>query len=101
MRTASLTLMLAAALTGCVDNQEITVGPGDVTKAGDGKFDSSVEAVIVDFEFDGSLVSDSSFNAAQQVKDQLLFTMGQLNGDNGVARLDRVVLSNVKTTSVN
>jgi hypothetical protein len=100
MRTTSLALMLAASLAGCVDSDEITVGPGDVTKAGDGKSDSSVEAVIVDFEFDGSLTTDSSFGAAQQIKDQLLFTMGQLNGDNGVARLDRVQLSNIKTTAV-
>jgi hypothetical protein len=99
MRTTTLSLMLATALAGCVDNNEIEVGAGDVTKAGDGKFDSSVEAVIVDFEFDGSLVTDSSFNPNQQVKDQLLFTMGHLNGDNGVARLDLVQLTNVKTVN--
>jgi hypothetical protein len=99
MRTSSLTLMLAAALAGCVDS-DITVGPGDTTKAGDGKSDSSVEAVIVDFEFDGSLTSDSSFGASQQIKDQLLFTMGQLNGSRGVARLDLVQLSNIKTLNV-
>lgn len=96
--TTSLSIMLAAALAGCVDSSdEITVNPEDLTKAGDGKFDSSVEAVIVDFEFDGELVTDSAFSATQQINDQLLFTMGQLNGDNGVARLDRVQLSNVKT----
>lgn len=101
MRLSTLSLTLAALLGGCVDNDnEIIVGAGDVTKAGDGKFDSSVEAVIVDFEFDGSLITDSAFSASQQIKDQLLFTMGQLNGDNGVARLDLVQLSNIKTTSV-
>lgn len=93
--------MLATALVGCVDEDQITVNPENVTKAGDGKFDSSVEAVIVDFEFDGSLISDSSFSATQQINDQLLFTMGQLNGDNGVARLDKVQLSNVKTVAAN
>lgn len=99
MRTTSLCLMLSAALAGCVDSEEITVNPGDVTKAGDGKFDSSVEAVIVDFEFDGELITDSAFSATQQINDQLLFTMGQLNGDNGVARLDKVQLSNIKTVA--
>ncbi|MBA2544644.1 MAG: PPC domain-containing protein [Deltaproteobacteria bacterium] len=101
MRLKTLSLSIAALLTACVDSSDtITVGPEDITKAGDGKFDSSVEAVIVDFELDGELVSDSAFSATQQINDQLLFTMGQLNGDNGVARLDRVVLSNVKTTTV-
>ncbi len=100
MRTTHLSLMLAAALAGCVDNDQITVNPEDVTKAGDGKFDSSVEAVIVDFEFDGELVTDSAFSTKQQIDDQLLFTMGQLNGDNGVARLDKTQLSNIKTTQV-
>lgn len=99
MRTTHLSLMLATALAGCVESDQITVNPEDVTKAGDGKFDSSVEAVIVDFEFDGELVTDSAFSATQQIDDQLLFTMGQLNGDNGVARLDKVKLSNVKTVS--
>jgi len=101
MRNTSLPLMFAAALAGCTSEDTITVNPGDITKAGDGKFDSSVEAVIVDFEFDGELFTDFAFNPQQQVKDQLLFTMGQLNDtrSRGVARLDRVVLSNVKTAN--
>lgn len=101
MRTStSLPLMLAAAaLAGCAAEDTITVGPGDVTKAGDGKFDSSVEAVIVDFEFDGQLVTDFAFNPTQQVKDQLMFTMGQLNGSRGVARLDLLQISNIQTGS--
>jgi hypothetical protein len=94
----SLTALLAP-VAACTDD-EIEVGAGDVTKAGDGKFDSSVEAVIVDFEFDGELVTDFAFNASQTIKDQLLFTMGQLNGSRGVARLDLVQLSNIKTTNV-
>ena len=100
MRTFSLSLMLAASLAACTDGGDLTVGPGDTTKAGDGKFDSSVVAVIVDFEFDGELFTDSSFSASQQIKDQLLFTMGQLNGNNGVARLDRLVLSNIQVGNV-
>jgi len=103
MRTStSLPLMFAAVtLAGCTNGDTITVGPGDVTKAGDGKFDSSVEAVIVDFEFDGQLISDFAFNPTQQVKDQLMFTMGQLNGSRGVARLDLLQISNVQTGSEN
>jgi pre-peptidase len=93
--------MAVAALSGCTTDDVLDVGAGDVTKAGDGKFDSSVEAVIVDFSFDGELFTDFSFNPSQQIKDQLLFTMGQLNGTRGVARLDLVQLSNIKTTDEN
>jgi hypothetical protein len=96
-----LALALAAALPGaggCAadDTQQVTAG--DTTKAGDGKYDSSVEAVIVDFEFDGEVFSTSSFGASQQIQDQMMFTMGHLNGDRSVARLDRLVLSDVVTT---
>jgi hypothetical protein len=104
MRTFSLPFTLAATLLGtalgCTTDDTIEVGPGDTTKAGDDKSDSSVEAVIVDFEFDGELFTDFSFSASQQVKDQLLFTMGQLNGSRGVARLDLVALSNLQTAQV-
>ena len=100
MRTLPLSLMFAAVtVAGCTSEDTIPVGDGDITKAGDGKFDSSVEAVIVDFEFDGELFTDSSFSASQQIKDQLLFTMGQLNGTRGVARLDKLEISNIQTGS--
>lgn len=98
MNRLSLSLSLAAALAGCTATDDVlTVGPGDTTKAGDDKSDASVEAVIVDFEFDGELVTDFAFSPERQIDDQLLFTMGQLNGTRGVARLDRTELSNVQT----
>ncbi|MBS1117939.1 MAG: Alkaline serine protease [Deltaproteobacteria bacterium] len=104
MRKFTLPFTLAATLVGtvvgCATDDTLTVGPGDTTKAGDDKADSSVEAVIVDFEFDGELFTDFSFSAAQQVKNQMLFTMGQLNGDRGVARLDLLELSNIQTAQV-
>jgi hypothetical protein len=58
---------------------------------------SSNQATLLDFEFDAELVTDSSFDARSQVEAQLLFTVGHLNADNGVARLDRLDVSNVKT----
>jgi hypothetical protein len=67
------------------------------TKVDPGKEDSSAEAVFLDFEFDGELVTDVRWGDAQQVEEQLLYTMGQLNGTVGVARLDRVALSDVRS----
>jgi hypothetical protein len=60
---------------------------------------SSREAVQLDFEFDGELVTDSSWNAKQTIQDQFLYTIGHLNFDRSVGRLDRLVLSNVQTTA--
>jgi hypothetical protein len=60
---------------------------------------SSREAVLVDFEFDGQLVTDSDWNPTQSIQDQFLYTIGQLNADRSVGRLDSLVLSNVQTSS--
>lgn len=72
-------------------------GPGDFVKGEDGKADSSVEAIFLDFELDGELVTRSAFDPAQQIEDQLLYTIGQLNGDRSVGRLDKLELSNIAT----
>jgi hypothetical protein len=70
----------------------------DYEKAEQGKADTSVEAVILDFEFDGELsVIYASENTAQSIiEDQLLYTIGHLNGDRSVGRLDRLQLSNIQ-----
>ncbi len=60
---------------------------------------TSASARLYDFEFDGEVVSDTS-DAKSAVSDQMLFTIGQLNGEGGVARLDKIALSNVKTAAV-
>jgi hypothetical protein len=60
---------------------------------------SSREAVQLDFELDGELVTDSTFNAKAKIQDQFLYTIGHLNGDRSVGRLDKLTLTNVQTTS--
>jgi len=37
-------------------------------------------------------------DADATIRDQMLFTIGQLNGRTGVGRLDKLALSNVQTT---
>lgn len=97
-------LLSSLAVLGCSSDADtasgsgsVNVGDEDMTKLDDGKSDSSVEAVIVDFEFEGELVTTSSWNPESKIEDQLLYTIGHLNGDRSVGRLDRVVLTDVQT----
>jgi hypothetical protein len=57
---------------------------------------SSSEAVLLDFEFDGTLVTDSTWDLEGAINDQMLYTIGHLNGDRSVGRLDALELSNIK-----
>jgi hypothetical protein len=50
-------------------------------------------ATLMDFAFSGELTSSSATNLKGQVRSQLMFTVGQLNGENSVARLDKLTLT--------
>lgn len=89
--------LLAAPLAACTTEDDPF--EGEIVKDQDGKADSSAAAIFVDMEFDGALLADSSWNAENTIEDQLLYTIGQLNGKNSVGRLDKVVLTNVKKTT--
>ena len=78
--------------------QDTSPGEVSVVKVEPGKEDSSAEAVFLHFDFDGELLTDASWNAARQVESQLLYTIGQLNGELAVGRLDNVNLRNVQST---
>jgi|LNFM01.1.fsa_nt_gb hypothetical protein len=94
---ASLALSLTPACAD-VDDATLELEDGDYQKGGiSGKADSSVEAVIVDFEFDGSVLASSQFGAENTIESQMLYTIGHLNGSNSVGRLDQLVLSDVTT----
>ncbi len=67
----------------------------DGLQRADGKFDTSVEAVVLDFEFEGRLITDRAWNAEDQIEKQLLYTVGHLNEQESVSRLDRIELSNI------
>jgi hypothetical protein len=76
-------------------------GPIDesqLTKADPGKADSSAVAAFLDFEFDGELVTNYAYNPEGVIEDQLLYTVGQLNGDRAVSRIDRLELTNIQKT---
>ncbi len=57
---------------------------------------SSNQATLLDFEFDGELLTDTSWNDKQTIQDQLLYTIGHLNHDKSVGRLDNLELSNIQ-----
>ncbi|MDB4998325.1 MAG: Alkaline serine protease [Myxococcaceae bacterium] len=61
---------------------------------------SSNQSTLLMFEFDGELVgSGGAFGDAKSlINDQMLYTIGHLNEHKSVGRLDKLELTNVKTT---
>jgi hypothetical protein len=101
LRRLAPALLLASIVpsaTACVVEDDLY--DGETVKSEDGKDDSSAVALFVDFEFDGEVFTDSSWNDAQTVEDQLLYTVGQLNGANAVGRVDRLVITNIAKSTV-
>jgi hypothetical protein len=82
---------LALGLGGCAAD----AAPEEA--AGEDAF-SSNQATLLDFEFDAELSTDSSWDDKQTITDQLLYTIGHLNADKSVGRLDNLVLSNIQKT---
>jgi hypothetical protein len=95
MKRLALCLLATAACTDAADLYD-----GEQTKSDDGKDDASALATFVQAEFSGKVVTDSSWDDNQTIQDQLLYTVGQLNGMTAVGRVDKVKLTNVKKTSV-
>ncbi len=93
---AALTVLSAAA---CTDEADLY--DGESVKADDGKFDSSAVAVFVDATWQGTLVTDFSFNDRSTIQSQLFYTVGQLNGFNAVGRIDKAEITNIVKTTVN
>lgn len=69
-----------------------------LTKDAEGKTDASALAVFLDFNFEGVVKTSFTYDLPRVIEQQLLFSVGQLNGDQAVGRLDQLKLSDVKTT---
>jgi hypothetical protein len=91
-------LALGSAVLGCAVG--LDGFDGDQVKTSDDKSDTSAVAVFVNFEFDAEAVTDSAWNPNGTIEDQLLYTIGHLNGDGGVGRLDRLELADVNAVTV-
>ena len=89
----SLFAFLPALAVGCAANTE---DDASGNAAGDEDEYTSASAKLLDFEFDGEVLHAGGV-AEQTIKDQMLFTIGQLNGKTGVGRLDKLVLTNVRS----
>lgn len=74
-----------------------TIDEGDLVKPEDGKADASHMAVFLEFEFDGEVLVSNTWNTKRAIEDQLLYTIGLLNGESSVGRLDKVQLTNIQT----
>ncbi len=92
------TLRLPIALFSLLVVAGCSQSSSDDAAGGEGAF-SSNQATELDFEFDAQLSTDSSWNDKQTIEDQLLYTIGHLNGDRAVGRLDNLVVSNLTKTS--
>ncbi len=57
-------------------------------------------ATLLDFEFDGELSTTSIASPRTQIKAQLMYTVGHINAEPGVARLERVTLTSITTASL-
>ncbi len=61
---------------------------------------SSNQATLLDFAFDGELVTTGPvWDTKKVINDQMLYTIGHLNGQSSVGRLDRLTLTNVTTST--
>lgn len=101
MKRSLLTPFLAAAALAapaCAVDEDVY--DGEEVKSEDGKADTSALAVFLDFEFEGTLLVDSSWNDTATVQDHLLYTVGHLNWDNSVGRVDKAVISGITKRSV-
>ena len=92
--TSALGLMamvsgLSMAATGC--------DSGESDPSSDESDFSSAEATLLTFTFRGELVTTETWDLEQTIQDQLLYTIGQLNGNRSVGRLDTVQITNIQT----
>jgi len=100
LRMASLLLVLP--LVGCgvdlsfAEDDDDSIPPNAELEQ---PFTSDV-ATLLDFVFNGELTSTSGSNIKGQVRAQLLFTVGHLNHEKSVARLDKLVLTNTSSVYI-
>ncbi len=87
MKLRALACGLAAlGLVGCSDEIDST----------EDDFTSNV-ATLMEFEFDGELVTTDTFDLRQTIQNQLLYTIGHLNEQHSVGRLDTVQVTDIQT----
>jgi hypothetical protein len=89
---AVMAVLLAAASCG-------GDGARDERLERQGRSFASDQATLIVLSFEAELVAPWTSNPTRYVEEQLLYTVGQLNGHASVGRLDQAVLSDVTTTA--
>src|SRR4051812_34111380 len=85
----TLASLLLVPLAAC------TSDTGDVGE--DEGFYTSWTGTLQEVEYDGELLTDEWTDPKSAIYDQLLFTIGVLNGEGGVSRLDKYTLTKLTT----
>jgi hypothetical protein len=83
---SGLTALAAAGCAGDPSSQE-----NDFTSA---------VATLLDFAFDGEIVTAAGANPTGAIRAQLLYTVGTFNGEKGVSRLNAVKLTSLVTAAL-
>lgn len=97
---ATLLMSLGLIAAGCGEAEVVSFeAPTGAVGSKGSKSDSSADAVFLDFEWDGELIANSCFNPNSTIESQVLWTVGQLNGNNSVGRTDRLEITNIETGS--
>jgi hypothetical protein len=86
-------LLMMVSLAGCT-------GGSDPATNSDDPF-ASARATLLDFELDGELTTSSSSNLTGLVRGQLMYTIGQINGEPGVSRISKLAITNVRRVWLN
>ena len=96
-----LVLLGAVSLLAACANDPASIAATTAEYKGSlGKADASAEASFVRFEFDAQLFTSTCWSTKNTIQDQLLFTIGQLNGEKSLGRLDHLDLTGIKTENV-
>jgi hypothetical protein len=99
MRALLLSMIGLLGLSGCAVQSGNSPDEEDTNVELEAPFTSDV-ATLMDFEFDSELVTSNATSPKSQIRAQLLFTVGQINGEKGVARLDRLSVTSTTVTAI-
>ena len=91
-----MTLSEESRILSSSDENFLSIHEQDLVKPEEGKTDSSLHGIFLDFEFDGKVRLNSRYWPERSIEQQLLYTIGQLNGDRSVGRLDQLELSDIQ-----
>ncbi len=92
-----LSLVLSTLFVFACGPQSADLFEVDAAEGSESQPFSSAHATLLTFEFDGELRADAKvINVRALIDQQMLFTIGHLNGNKSVGRLDKIEISNIQ-----